>query len=265
VEIRTASDFPEAKRLGHRISVLTCYDFWTARILNETAVDCLLVGDSAAMVVHGHTTTLPATVEMLGVHVQAVRRGAPGKFLVADMPFLSTRCGIPEAVRIAGALVREGAQAVKIEGGEGQLEVVRHLVDSGIPVMGHLGLTPQSIHRLGGYRVQGRTDEQAERVVREARQLQEAGCFAIVLECIPMPLSARVTKDLVIPTIGIGAGPGCDGQVLVLQDMLGFSTIAKPRFVRVYLDGNRLVQEAVNQFCRDVETGDYPSEAESYL
>ena len=262
--IKAARDFLEAKRDRRRISVLTCYDFWAARILNETPVDCLLVGDSAAMVVHGHSTTIPATIEMLTLHVEAVRRGAMDKFLVAGMPFLSTRTGIADAVRSAGCLMRAGAQAVKIEGVEGHVEIIEHLVESGVPVMGHLGLTPQSVHRLGGYRVQGKTEEQAEEVVRQGHQLEAVGCFALVLECVPEGLSARLTAELGIPTIGIGAGPNCDGQVLVLQDMLGLSNMAKPRFVRKYLDGGRLVREAVNQFCSDVEEGSFPSEAESY-
>ena len=264
MEIRTVADFLEAKRKRKQITVLTCYDFWSASILAETPVDCLLVGDSAAMVVHGHATTIPATIEMLSVHVESVRRGAPEKFVVADMPFLSTRMGLPDAVRVAGCLVRAGAQAVKVEGVEGHLEIIGHLVESGIPVMGHLGLTPQSVHRLGGYRVQGRTEEQAEAVSRQAGQLAAAGCFAVVLECVPAGLSSRLTRDLSVPTIGIGAGPDCDGQVLVLQDLLGLSATAKPRFVREYLDGKRLVREAVCRFCSDVEEGSFPSETESY-
>ena len=264
MEIKTTTDFLEAKRSRKRITVLTCYDFWSARLLAETPVDCLLVGDSAAMVMHGHTTTIPATVEMMAAHVEAVRRGAPGKFLTADMPFLSARTGAGDAVRAAGTLLRAGAQAVKVEGVVGHNDVIQHLVESGIPVMGHLGLTPQSVHRLGGYRVQGKTNEQAEAVERQARELEEAGCFAIVLECIPMGLSARVTSELTIPTIGIGAGIDCDGQVLVLQDMLGLSSMAKPRFVREYLDGERLIRDAVNRYCRDVEKGEFPSETESY-
>ncbi len=264
MEIKTATDFLEAKRNRKRITVLTCYDFWSARILGETPVDCLLVGDSAAMVMHGHTTTIPATVEMMAGHVEAVRRGAPEKFVAADMPFLSTRTGVGDAVRAAGPLLRAGAQAVKVEGVVGHNDVIQHLVESGIPVMGHLGLTPQSVHRLGGYRVQGKTDEQAEAVARQAHELEEAGCFALVLECVPMGLSARVSRELTIPTIGIGAGADCDGQVLVLQDLLGLSSMTKPRFVREYLDGGRLIRDAVNGYCRDVEGGEFPSETESY-
>jgi 3-methyl-2-oxobutanoate hydroxymethyltransferase len=244
--------------------MVTCYDAGFARVLEDSAIDCLLTGDSAAMVVHGHPDTLAATVGMMALHTAAVRRGAPTKFLVADLPFLSFRKGIPAALDAVAELMRAGASAVKLEGVAGHEDVITAIVGSGVPVMGHLGLTPQSVHALAGFRVQGRTDEDARRILADARLLESLGCFALVLECVPAPLAAQITGALAIPTIGIGAGTSCDGQVLVLQDLLGLSGEFRPRFVRRYLDGAALARNAIDQFDRDVKDGTFPAPEETY-
>jgi 3-methyl-2-oxobutanoate hydroxymethyltransferase len=257
-------DFIMRKRRGERISMVTCYDAWSARLIADTAIDCVLVGDSLAMVVYGHDTTLPADSAMMAAHTAAVRRGAPEAFIIGDMPFLSYRGGIESAVENAGLLMQAGANAVKLEGAAGNVETVRYLVESGIPVMGHLGLTPQSVHQLGGFRVQGRGDEAAARLRAEALQLQEAGCFSIVLEAMPAAVANDVSEALAIPTIGIGAGPGTDGQVLVLHDLLGFNTEFRPKFVRTWMDGAGQVRAALDGFHEAVLDGSFPAEAECY-
>ena len=257
-------DFIAKKRRGERISMVTCYDAWSARLIAGTAIDCVLVGDSLAMVVHGHDTTLPADSAMMAAHTAAVRRGAPEAFIIGDMPFLSYRGSIEHAVENAGLLMQAGANAVKLEGAAGNVETVRYLVESGIPVMGHLGLTPQSVHQLGGFRVQGRGDEAAARLRREALQLQEAGCFSIVLEAMPAAVANDVSEALAIPTIGIGAGPGTDGQVLVLHDLLGFNTEFRPKFVRTWMDGAGQVRAALDGFHEAVVDGSFPAEEECY-
>jgi 3-methyl-2-oxobutanoate hydroxymethyltransferase len=257
-------DFPERKKNHQRIVMVTCYDATSASILQQSEVDMLLVGDSAAMVMHGHETTLPISVADIAMHVRAVRQGAPGKFIVADLPFLACRKGLQPAMEAVEALMKAGAQAVKIEGIAGQQELLRHITDSGVPVMGHLGLTPQSVHQLGGFRVQGRGDAARERLLSDARACQQAGCFALVLECVPDDLAAEVTRTLAIPTIGIGAGQATDGQVLVMHDLLGLGAGPAPRFVRSYLDGRGLFIDAFNRFARDVREGSYPGAAERY-
>jgi 3-methyl-2-oxobutanoate hydroxymethyltransferase len=262
--MKSVLDFAAAKAAGRKISMTTCYDASFARALDATAIDCLLVGDSAAMVMHGYPDTLAATVEMMASHTAAVRRGAPSLFLIGDMPFLSFRKGVAAALDAAGALMRAGAQAVKIEGVAGHEDVITALVGSGLPVMGHLGLTPQSMHALAGFRVQGRTEDAASRILADARRCEELGCFSLVLECVPAALAAEITKALRIPTIGVGAGIGCDGQVLVLQDLLGLNTGFRPKFLRTYLDGVELVRDAVDRFDRDVKQGRFPGPAESY-
>jgi 3-methyl-2-oxobutanoate hydroxymethyltransferase len=260
----TIPDFVRSKSEGRRIALLTCYDAPTAALLDAAGIDAVLVGDSAAMVVHGLDSTLPASVEMIATHVRAVRAGATGLCVIADMPFLSTRRGSAAAVDAAGSFMGAGANAVKIEGLRGHEELIPHLIDSGIPVMGHLGLTPQSVHVLGGYRVQGRSSDGAQRIRAEARRLERLGCFAVVLECVPAPLAETISKDLAIPTIGIGAGPGTDGQILVLHDMLGVSDRETPRFVRRYADLGAVVRDAVAAYAADVRSGAFPSAAESY-
>jgi 3-methyl-2-oxobutanoate hydroxymethyltransferase len=262
--MKTVLEFAAAKAEGRRISMVTCYDAALARAIEASAVDCLLVGDSAAMVVHGHPDTLHATVEMMALHTAAVRRGAPTRFLIGDLPFLSFRRGVPAALDAVAALMRAGAQAVKLEGVRGHEDVIEAITGSGVPVMGHLGLTPQSVHGLGGFRVQGQSDEDARRLLGDARRLEQLGCFALVLECVPAAVAARITAALSIPTIGIGAGSGCDGQVLVLHDLLGLGGDRRPRFVRRYCDGFALVRDAVDRFDADVKQGAYPGATESY-
>jgi 3-methyl-2-oxobutanoate hydroxymethyltransferase len=257
-------DFARFKAEGRKISIVTTYDAWSARIVARSNVDAILVGDSAAMVVHGDATTLGATVDQMATHTRAVARAAPDKFVIADLPFLSFRKGVPAAMRAVGRLVVAGAQAVKLEGLDGHEDVIRHIIGSGVPVMGHVGLTPQSFHQLGGFRTQGRSEEQASRLLDQARGLERLGCFAIVLECMPAPLACHITSALTVPTIGIGAGPGTDGQVLVLHDLLGFDTRQRPRFVRQYLDGERLVTAALNAFDDDVKGVRFPAAEESY-
>lgn len=257
-------DFQAMKRAGRRISMVTCYDFWSAQLVAESPVDCVLVGDSVAMILHGHPTTLAATVEMMALHTAAVSRGVRGKFIVADLPFPAIRCGLEPAMKAVDALMKSGAQAVKIEGIEGNEDIIRHLVESGVPVMGHLGLTPQSVHQLGGYRVQGREPSEAERLREDARRVQAARSFALVLECVPAPLAESISRELDIPTIGIGAGAGTDGQVLVLHDLLGLFKNVDPKFVREYLGGGRLVADALERFDQDVKSGAFPSAEESY-
>lgn len=257
-------ELQEMKRKNRKISMMTCYDHGFAQILNQSRVDALLVGDSLAMVMHGYPTTLQASMEMMVLHTMAVVRGAPNKLVVADLPFMSYRKDLSHNITAAESLMRAGAQAVKLEGADGNLELVRHLVDSVIPVMGHLGLTPQSVHQLGGYKVQGREKNAQEKIRHQAVALQEAGCFSLVLECVPSELAANITRELEIPTIGIGAGVDVDGQILVLQDLLGFQKDFKPKFVRRYFQAHTAFQEIFNQFDQDVKCAAFPQAEESY-
>jgi 3-methyl-2-oxobutanoate hydroxymethyltransferase len=248
-----------------KITCLTAYDYPTARLLDEAGVDILLVGDSLGMVVLGYESTLPVTMEEMLHHTRAVRRGAKRALVVADMPYGSFHASEDETLRNAIRFVKEaGAEAVKIEGGERRLEIIARLVEAEIPVMGHVGLTPQSLNALGGYRVQGKTRDAAEQVLRDARAVEAAGAFAIVLEAIPRELAARVTEELRIPTIGIGAGPECDGQVLVLHDMLGLTFEPSAKFVRRYANLGETIRRAVQEFCADVLEGRFPNDAECY-
>ncbi len=226
------------------ISMVTCYDYSSARAVADSNIDCILVGDSLAMVMHGHPTTLSATTAMMALHTAAVARGAPAKFIVADLPFLSYRKGLKDAMDSVQELMSAGAHAVKLEGVRGHAAIVRHIVESGVPVMGHLGLTPQSINLLGGMKVQARTDAAVEILAGQAFELEEAG--------------------LKIPTIGIGAGPNVDGQVLVYQDVLGLNPGFKPKFLRVYANTFGVIQTALNAYDRDVKGGGFPSEGDSY-
>jgi 3-methyl-2-oxobutanoate hydroxymethyltransferase len=257
-------DFAKKKRAGQKISMVTCYDHWSARILNTSDIDCLLVGDSLAMVMHGFDSTVHATVDMMATHVAAVRRGAPDKFVVGDMPFLAARKGTDPAMEAVHALMQSGSNAVKIEGAQGQLDLMAHIVESGVPVMGHLGLTPQSVEAFGGHKVQGRNEGDAAKILKDAKALQDAGCFALVLECVPAALGKAITAELDIPTVGIGAGADTDGQVLVLHDMLGMDNEFKPKFLRHYLAGHSTVQDAVNRYHADVVDGAFPNKNETY-
>jgi 3-methyl-2-oxobutanoate hydroxymethyltransferase len=257
-------DFQALKARKEKIVMITCYDYTSARIVQDSDVDVILVGDSAAMVMHGYGTTIPADIEMMCRHIESVARGTKNKFIVGDMPFLSFRQSLTDNMRAVASVMKAGAHAVKLEGIEGNVETIRHIVKSGVPVMGHLGLTPQSVNQLGGFRVQGRGDRAAERLREEAKACEEAGCFALVLECVPDDLAAEITESLTIPTIGIGAGSGTDGQVLVMQDLLGLSSDFKPKFVRKYLDGRQLWQDAFNAYPIDVKSGQFPAADESY-
>jgi 3-methyl-2-oxobutanoate hydroxymethyltransferase len=257
-------DFLRAKTEGRKLSMVTCYDYTFARLLSRTAIEGILVGDSAAMVMHGYPSTLPASVELLRLHTEAVVRGAAGKFVVADMPFLSFRKGLAEALDSALVFMTAGAHAVKLEGVDGHEDVIQRMVQSGIPVMGHLGLQPQSVHAYGGFRVQGRSDGSAREIARQATALEELGAFAIVLECVPASLAREITQALRVPTIGIGAGAGCDGQILVLQDLLGMNMDFHPKFARPFLDGAQNVLDAVARFDEAVKAGTFPAREESY-
>ena len=257
-------DFQSRKRSREKISMVTCYDYWSAQILERTQIDCLLVGDSLAMVMHGHESTVFADVDLMALHVKAVARGAPGKFIVADMPFLATRKGLAPTMNAVQALMQSGANAVKIEGAAGQMDLIAHIVESGVPVMGHLGLTPQSVHQFGGHKVQGRSESAAEQLLESARAVASAGCFALVLECVPARLAAQVSRSIDISTIGIGAGPETDGQVLVLQDMLGIGTGHSRRFVRRYAQLEEAMRDAVSRFREDVARGDFPGDEECF-
>ena len=256
--------FRQRKVAGEKISMVTCYDYWSAQILAESSVDTLLVGDSLAMVMHGFPSTVHATIEMMATHIAAVKRGAPNKFIVGDMPFLAARKGLGQVMDAVGDLMQAGSNAIKIEGAAGQLPLLAHIVESGVPVMGHLGLTPQSVEGLGGHRVQGRLDADAQRIFDDALALQKVGCFSLVLECIPQGLGDRISKALDIPTIGIGAGPHTDGQVLVLQDLLGMQQAFKPKFLRHYMNGFDQFTHAVNNFHGDVVARRFPNCEEVY-
>jgi 3-methyl-2-oxobutanoate hydroxymethyltransferase len=256
-------DFSRAKNDGRKLSMVTCYDYTFARLLSRSAVDGILVGDSAAMVVHGHSSTVSASVDLMRLHTEAVARGAGSKFVVTDMPFLSYRKGVAEALDAAHVLINAGAQALKVEGVDGHEDVIQRLTQSGVPVMGHLGLQPQSVH-ASGYRVQGRTEDARREILRQARALDELGAFAVVLECIPAALAQEITAALHIPTIGIGAGSGCDGQILVLQDLLGMNIDFRPKFVRPFLDGAESVISAVANFDAAVKAGAFPAVEQSY-
>lgn len=256
--------FKTKKQSGQKLSMLTCYDFWSAQLLNDTNVDAILVGDSLAMVMHGHNSTIPANCELMALHIQAVKKGAPKKFVVGDMPFLSNRKDLKTNMDNVETIMRAGAEAIKIEGAIGNLELIQHCVNSGVPVMGHLGLTPQFIHQLGGFKVQGKEKDKAELIYKQALMMQESGCFSLVLECVPTQLAERITKDLDIPTIGIGAGPHTDGQILVLQDMLGMNTEFKPKFVRQFIQGHEMIKTACNNYVDAIQSGNFPNINESY-
>lgn len=262
----TAPDLREMKERGEKIAVLTCYDYLFARLLSGADLDVVLVGDSVGQGVLGYDSTLPVTLEEMIHHASAVRRGLTGPLLVVDLPFLTYQASDEEAVRSGGRVLKEtGAEAVKVEGGgPAALDRVRALVEAGVPVMGHLGLTPQSVHRFGGYAVQGRESGEAERILESAEGLQEAGCFALVLEMVPAGLAADLTAALEIPTVGIGAGAECDGQVLVLHDMLGLDEEFEPTFLRRFAELGGEVRRAVGDYVGAVKSGDYPSREESY-
>ena len=261
----TTQTVVEMKQKGEKISMLTAYDFTMARILDTAGIDVLLVGDSASNVMAGNETTVPITLDHMIYHTQCVVRGVDRALVIADMPFMSYQVTPKEALTNAGRLMKEaGAHAVKLEGGAAITETVKKIVDAGIPVMGHLGLTPQSIYQFGTYQVRAKEEAEAEKLLEDAHKLQEAGAFALVLEKIPSGLAAKVTHSLDIPTIGIGAGNACDGQVLVVHDMLGMNKNFSPRFLRRYADLESIMSEAVKQYVSDVKSLDFPNEKEQY-
>jgi 3-methyl-2-oxobutanoate hydroxymethyltransferase len=248
-----------------KITCLTAYDYATARLLDEAGVDVLLVGDSVGMVVLGYESTLPVSIEEMLHHTRAVRRGTRRALLVADMPYGSYHSDMAESLRNAMRFVKQaGAEAVKVEGGERRLELIVRLTEAEIPVMGHVGLTPQSVNALGGYRVQGKTADAAEQLLRDARSVEAAGAFAVVLEAVPRELAAQITRELRIPTIGIGAGPDCDGQILVIHDLLGLTFGQTPKFARQYANVGEIISKAARDYCEDVRGGTFPSDGESY-
>jgi 3-methyl-2-oxobutanoate hydroxymethyltransferase len=254
-----------ARKGGPKIAMVTAYDYPGAVIADRAGMDIILIGDSAANVVHGMETTLEIGMEEILTHVRAVKRADPRALVVADMPWLSFHLSVPDAVANAGRMVREGgAEAVKLEGGRKRLEVIGAILDAEIPVMGHVGLTPQSVHAMGGFKVQGKVVEAAREMIEDAKALSEAGCFSIVLEGIPDVLGELITKEVDAPTIGIGAGPATDGQVLVFHDVLGLGSGKYPKFVRPYADLADQAVAALQRFGADVTTGAFPSEEESY-
>jgi 3-methyl-2-oxobutanoate hydroxymethyltransferase len=257
----TIPDFAAWKRQGRKISVLTAYDYPIARLLDASGVDCLLVGDSMGTTVQGRETTLGVTLDQVIYHAEMVARASHRALVVADLPFLSYQVSRRQAIRSAGRVLKEtGSQAVKLEGGRKMASTIRALVDAEIPVMAHVGLRPQSVRRIGGYKVQRAEDE----LRTDALAVAESGAFSVVLECIPAEFAARVTAELPIPTIGIGAGPGCDGQVLVLHDMLGIGTIFKPKHARRYAEVGESIKNAVARYIKDVRAGSFPDQSESF-
>jgi 3-methyl-2-oxobutanoate hydroxymethyltransferase len=254
----------DMKRSSQRITMLTAYDFYTAKLLDDAGVDLLLVGDTVGMAVGGHTTTIPVKLDHIVYHAEMVSRAARRAMIIGDLPFLTYQVTIESAVQNAGRLMQESrVHAVKLEGGRSMVPFIKHILRAGIPVMGHLGLTPQSVYRFGGWKVQGKDPTSAAQVRDAALALEDAGCFAIVLEAIPATLAAEVTASLQIPTIGIGAGPHCDGQVLVTPDMLGMTGFTA-RYIKHYADLQATIRNAAQQYVQDVKSGDYPTEQHGY-
>ena len=261
----TTRDVQEMKGRGERIPMMTAYDYTSAKILDAAGIPLLLVGDSLGQVVLGYDSTIPVTMEEMLHHTGAVVRGSQRALVIADMPFMSYQADMEEAIRNAGRFLKEaGAQAVKLEGGEHISGTIEKMVRSGIPVMGHIGLTPQSVNQLGGYRVQGRTSKAAVQLLKDAQALEETGAFSIVLECVPSPLAKLITERLSVPTIGIGAGGFCDGQVQVFHDLLGLFTDFVPKHARQYAHLAETIREAIDQYMNEVKEGAFPSDKESY-
>lgn len=261
----TIITFKQSKQQGRKISMLTAYDYSTAKLMDEAGINAILVGDSLGNVVLGYEDTLSVTMEDMIHHGAAVARGAKNAMVVVDMPFMSYQASVYDAVVNAGRLMKEGrASAVKLEGGKEVCPQVKAVTEAGIPVMGHLGLTPQSINAIGGHRVQGKTQQAAQKLLDDARALQEAGAFAVVLECVPERLADKVTKELEIPTIGIGAGSGCDGQVLVYQDMLGMFSDFTPKFVKKFANVGQVMKEAFKSYIDEIQQGSFPSQEHCY-
>ena len=261
----TSVTFKESKKNGEKLTMLTAYDYTTAKLLDESGVDSILVGDSLGMVVLGYDDTLSVTMEDMIHHSAAVARGAKNALVITDMPFMSYQTSVYDAVVNAGRLVKEGkAQAVKLEGGIEFCEHIKAIVKASIPVCAHIGLTPQSINAFGGFKVQGKGKEEAQRLLDEARAVEEAGAFAVVLECVPAKLAKKISESISIPTIGIGAGEGCDGQVLVYQDMLAMYSDFKPKFVKQYAQIGSVMKDAFRQYIAEVKSGAFPSEEHTF-
>lgn len=261
----TTSTFRAKKKEGRPISMLTAYDYPLARLVDEAGIDAILVGDSLGNVVLGYESTIPVTMDDMVHHTKAVTRGVERSMVVADMPFLSYHLSVEEAVRNAGRLLQEGgAQAVKLEGGQEVAEKIKAITDAGIPVMGHLGLTPQSIHQMGGYKVQGKDEGAAQKLLVDALAVEKAGAFSLVLECVPTPLAKLITEKLSIATIGIGAGPYCDGQVLVTHDLIGFLGGFSPKFAKRYINIRENIKEALETYRQEVEEGVFPAEEHQF-
>ncbi len=258
------NDFLKMKQEAKAIKMITCYDYWSAKILAKTNVDCVLIGDSSAMVMHGFDSTVSADTSMIETHIKAVKKGINNKFIIGDMPFLSYRKTLPLAMESVEKLMKVGAHSIKLEGVFGNEDLIKHIIASGVPVMGHLGFTPQSINMFGNSIVQGKGEQASQQLIESAKILEDLGCFAIVLECISSSLAKTITDILSIPTIGIGAGSGTSGQVLVLQDLLGADPDFNPKFLKKYLNIHGLIKDAVNQYCSDVDSGIFPDVAHSY-
>ncbi|MBF4695392.1 3-methyl-2-oxobutanoate hydroxymethyltransferase [Fusibacter ferrireducens] len=261
----TTSTFLKKKLKKEKITILTAYDYSTAKLLDQGGVDCLLVGDSLGMTMLGYEDTLSVTMADMIHHTKAVVRGTKNAMVVADMPFMSYHVSVEDAIRNAGRLIQEaGAHAVKLEGGSQIKDKIEGIINAQIPIMGHLGLTPQSVNAIGGFKVQGKSEAQAQKLVDEAKLLESLGCFAIVLECIPAKLAKIISESISIPTIGIGAGVDCDGQVLVIQDLLGMYTELTPKFVKQYAVLNGVIEQAVKSYCDEVKDGVFPTEAHTF-
>jgi 3-methyl-2-oxobutanoate hydroxymethyltransferase len=262
--IMNVLDFYQMKKSNKKISIVTCYDYSSARIVSNSAINCLLVGDSLAMTMHGFKNTLSATLEMMILHTAAVARGCSNKFIIGDLPFLSYRKSLAKSMMAVEKLIQAGANAVKLEGANGNLELINHITTSGVPVMGHLGLTPQHINMLGGYKRQGKTSESIARLKKEALSLQDAGCFAIVLECVPNQIAKEITELLSIATIGIGAGPDTDGQVLVFQDLLGLNIDFQPNFAKAFINGHEHFLNGINSYVHSINNNEFPIDEDCY-
>lgn len=260
----TVHDIIDFKKRGETIAALTAYDTFTAKFLDRAGIDLILVGDSMNMVVYGEKTTLTLDIEQSIYHTRAVAKGVERAFLVGDMPFMSYQPSVRDAVKNAGEIVRAGAQSVKLEGGRAAIPHIKAIVNSGVPVMGHIGMTPQSIHKFGGYKLVGKNDIDADRVKEAAQALEDAGVFSLVLEKVPSNLATAITEELSIPTIGIGAGPNCDGQILVVNDVLGLFDEFKPKFARRYANLSENITRAAEEYVHDVKERTFPDESESY-
>ena len=261
----TVSTFGKAKMEGRKLSMITSYDYSTTKLIDDTEINGILVGDSLGMVCLGYENTLSVTMEDMIHHTKAVARGAKNTLVVADMPFMSYQACVEDAVKNAGRLIKEGgAQVVKLEGGATVCKQIRAIVNASIPVMAHIGLTPQSVNAFGGFKVQGKTEETAKRLIEDAKKVEEAGAFAVVLECVPAKLAELITKNVNIPTIGIGCGTGCDGQILVYQDMLGMFSDFKPKFVKHYANVGEMMRTAFSNYAKEVQEGIFPGKEHTF-